>query len=301
VTESVPFAGPLLAAVRAYAPSTEIAKIERAARVATEYHAGQYRRSGDPYITHPVAVATIIAELAAHTEVVCAALLHDLIDDTNYTADQMRGEFGDAITDLVLQVGALDQETANCAERDILLVKIADRLHNMRTLSFLRPERRVLKARQTMDVIVPIARELGLHSIGRELAELSGRYLQTTVALGRPARASSRMLELATLLLPATSRARWREEWQAEILHLPSTPARLRFTFQTLIGVPRLASTLNQRSGIPFWIKIVTQLANILGLTSALVVFTAPGTVAVWVAGGVALTALALIHGPGSV
>jgi guanosine-3',5'-bis(diphosphate) 3'-pyrophosphohydrolase len=151
-----PVLEPLTRTVRATHPKADIRLIERAYEVAARWHAGQKRLSGDPYITHPLAVATILAELGMNHETICAALLHDTVEDTPYTLAELRREFGDDVAALVDGVTKLDKVKygeAAAAEtvrkmivamaRDVrvLVIKLADRLHNMRTLRYLARER----------------------------------------------------------------------------------------------------------------------------------------------------------------
>ncbi len=146
-----PVLEPLIKTVRGTHPKADIRLIDRAYEVAAHWHAGQMRKSGDPFITHPLAVATILAELGMNTDTLCAALLHDTVEDTAYTLDELRKEFGDDVAALVDGVTKLDRvkygeaaeaETVRkmvvAMSRDIrvLVIKLADRLHNMRTLRY---------------------------------------------------------------------------------------------------------------------------------------------------------------------
>src|SRR5699024_4557344 len=141
---------------------------------------GQERKSGDPYITHPVAVATILAELGMTETTLCAALLHDTVEDTEFTLEQARTEFGDEVAQLVDGVTKLDKvkygdstqsETIRkmviAMSRDIrvLVIKLADRLHNMRTLRFLRQDKQERIARETVEIYAPLAHRLGMNAI----------------------------------------------------------------------------------------------------------------------------------------
>lgn len=179
---------PLVAVHRQYYPRANLALLQRAYAVAEERHATQLRHSGDPYITHPVAVATILAELGMDTITLVAALLHDTVEDTGYTLESLAGEFGDEVAHLVDGVTKLDKVvlgTAAEAEtirkmviamaRDprVLVIKVADRLHNMRTIRFLAPEKQARKARETLEVIAPLAHRLGMANVKWELEDLS--------------------------------------------------------------------------------------------------------------------------------
>jgi GTP pyrophosphokinase len=172
---------------RAIHAKANLPLLHRAHEVAHQLHDGQVRRSGEPYISHPVAVAQILAELGMDTTTLVAALLHDTVEDTTYTLDQLRRDFGDSVTHLVDGVTKLDSvffgETAEAetirkmivaAGRDVrvLLIKVADRLHNMRTLKYKSRASQVRTARATRDVLVPLADRLGIHVVKRELDDL---------------------------------------------------------------------------------------------------------------------------------
>ena len=166
-----------------YLDADALAKIEEAYRFAAEYHRDQRRRSGEPYINHPVEVAIILAgDLHMDEDTICAALLHDTVEDTDATMDELVSRFGQTVADLVdgvtkltqVNVSSIDEKQAmNLRKmflgmsRDIrvVIIKIADRLHNMRTLAALPPKKRVFKATETMDVYAPLADRLGISSI----------------------------------------------------------------------------------------------------------------------------------------
>ena len=183
-----PVLEPLVAVHREFYPKANLALLQRAYEVAEQRHASQLRHSGDPYITHPVAVATILAELGMDTITLVAALLHDTVEDTGYTLEALAGEFGDEVSHLVDGVTKLDKVvlgTAAEAEtirkmviamaRDprVLVIKVADRLHNMRTIRFLAPEKQARKAQETLEVIAPLAHRLGMATVKWELEDLS--------------------------------------------------------------------------------------------------------------------------------
>lgn len=172
---------------RSHAKS-DTAKIERAYAIAEKYHRGQTRKSGDPYITHPLAVATILAELGMPASTLCAALLHDTVEDTEYTLEQLTEDFGEEIARLVDGVTKLDKVTygdtaqsetirkmivAMSKDIRVLVIKLADRLHNMRTLRYLRPEKQERIARETLEIFAPLAHRLGMNTIKWELEDLS--------------------------------------------------------------------------------------------------------------------------------
>ncbi len=182
-----PLAG-LMAALAKTRPGADAGLITRAYQASACWHHGQKRRSGDPYITHPVAVATILAEIGADDPTVCAALLHDVVEDTPCTLAMLRSEFGDEITDMVDRTMALDTVAADqlgftgadagaavaaLGGERALAVKVADRLHNMRTLRYLPPTKQVLKSQQVLEIFTPMALALSMDAIGSELHSLS--------------------------------------------------------------------------------------------------------------------------------
>ena len=185
--------GPILNALAEHHPSAKIDGIERAYVVAKSAHTGQFRKSGDPYITHPVAVATILAELGLNTETIIAALLHDTVEDTEYSLGQLRVDFGEEIANLVDGVTKLDKLTYGpTAEADtvrkmvvamsrdirVLLIKLADRLHNARTWKYVSQANAERKARETLDIYAPLAHRLGMNAIKWELEDLSFQVLE---------------------------------------------------------------------------------------------------------------------------
>ncbi|WP_256795599.1 bifunctional (p)ppGpp synthetase/guanosine-3',5'-bis(diphosphate) 3'-pyrophosphohydrolase [Terrabacter sp. Ter38] len=183
-----PVLEPLMTAVRQNHPKADLSVIERAYAVAESAHEGQMRKSGDAYITHPLAVTTILAELGMTPPTLAAALLHDTVEDTAYGLDELRHDFGDEIAMLVDGVTKLDKVTygeAAQAEtvrkmviamaRDIrvLVIKLADRLHNARTWRYVSPESAKRKANETLEIYAPLAHRLGMNTIKWELEDLS--------------------------------------------------------------------------------------------------------------------------------
>jgi GTP diphosphokinase / guanosine-3',5'-bis(diphosphate) 3'-diphosphatase len=194
-----PVLEPLIKTLRNTHPKADVRLVERAYEVAAHHHRDQKRKSGDPYITHPLAVATILAELGMNTDTLCAALLHDTIPNADpeapaskatsgYTLDELRTEFGDVIAALVDGVMKLDKvkygeaaeaETVRkmvvAMSRDIrvLVIKLADRLHNMRTLRYLPRPRQERKAQETLEIFAPLAHRLGMNTLKWELEDLS--------------------------------------------------------------------------------------------------------------------------------
>lgn len=179
---------PLIAAHRELHPKADIKLLMRAYEVAEQAHRGQYRKSGDPYITHPLAVATILADLGMDTTTLVAGLLHDTVEDTDYSLDEVVSDFSPEVAHLVDGVTKLDKvkygraaeaETirkmiiAMASDPRVLVIKLADRLHNMRTMRFLPPEKQQRKARETLEVLAPLAHRLGMATIKWELEDLS--------------------------------------------------------------------------------------------------------------------------------
>ena len=178
----------------AYLPAEQVARVRRAYEVGALAHAGQTRKSGEPYITHPVAVASILAELGMDAETIIAAILHDTLEDTELSSAQIDAEFGPTVIELVDGVTKLDkvrfrsrQEAAAESFRKMLLamardlrvilIKLADRLHNMRTLGSMEPESRRRIARETLEIYAPIAQRLGMNHFKAELQDLGFRML----------------------------------------------------------------------------------------------------------------------------
>ncbi|KES05153.1 GTP pyrophosphokinase [Streptomyces toyocaensis] len=186
-----PVLEPLLRIVRGNDPKIENAtlrQIERAYQVAERWHRGQKRKSGDPYITHPLAVTTILAELGMDPATLMAGLLHDTVEDTEYGLEDLRRDFGDVVALLVDGVTKLDKvkfgeaaqaETvrkmvvAMAKDPRVLVIKLADRLHNMRTMRYLKREKQEKKARETLEIYAPLAHRLGMNTIKWELEDLA--------------------------------------------------------------------------------------------------------------------------------
>jgi GTP pyrophosphokinase len=183
-----PVLEPLFRAVRQNHPKADLALLERAYVTAERLHQDQKRKSGEPYITHPLAVTTILAGIGMTEPTLVASLLHDTVEDTPYTLEECRQDFGDEVATLVDGVTKLDKvqygESANAEtirkmivamSRDIrvLVIKLADRLHNMRTLRFVKPSTQERKARETLDIYAPLAHRLGMNTIKWELEDLA--------------------------------------------------------------------------------------------------------------------------------
>jgi GTP pyrophosphokinase len=187
---------PVLQAVRQAHPKSDLALIERAYTVAEKAHRGQYRKSGDPYITHPVAVATILADLGFEGTTIAAALLHDTVEDTDYSLDQLREDFGSDVALMVDGVTKLDKvQYGDAAQAEtvrkmvvamakdirVLVIKLADRLHNARTWKYVSPASAQRKARETLEIYAPLAHRLGMNTIKWELEDLSFQSLYPKV------------------------------------------------------------------------------------------------------------------------
>jgi GTP pyrophosphokinase len=188
---------PILRALRAAHPKAEVGLVKRAYEFADRAHEGQMRRSGDPYITHPLAVAGILADLGMDAPTLAAALLHDTVEDTEVGLERITRQFGELVGIVVDGVTKLDKvktpdradaaEAARAAQSEtirkmvvamardprVLVVKLADRLHNMRTLRFLPPEKQERKARETLEIYAPLAHRLGMNTIKWELEDLA--------------------------------------------------------------------------------------------------------------------------------
>lgn len=186
----------LVEAVKRYHPSDDLTMIAKAYKVADEAHRGQKRKSGEPYIIHPLCVAIILADLELDKESIAAGLLHDVVEDTIMTTEELEQEFGSEvalIVDGVTKLGRLNYSKDKVEEQAenlrkmflamakdirVILVKLADRLHNMRTAKYWSPEKQREKARETMDIYAPIAQRLGISKIKVELDDLSLKYLE---------------------------------------------------------------------------------------------------------------------------
>ena len=189
----------LLNTIKTYHPSTDFSLIEKAYKIAYEAHKEQRRKSGEPYIIHPLCVSMILAELELDKETIVAGILHDVIEDTVLTVDEVTKEFGAEVallvdgvtklTNLKYKEDKVEVQAENLRKmflamaKDIrvILVKLADRLHNMRTLKYMSEQKQKIIARETMDIYAPIAQRLGISKVKIELDDLSLKYLEPEV------------------------------------------------------------------------------------------------------------------------
>ena len=175
-------------------PGADLEIIDRAVEFAREKHKNQVRRDGSPYIIHPLAVAEIVAEMGLDTDAILGALLHDCIEDTDTSHDDIARLFGTTTAELVEGVTKLTRANFSSTEQEqmenlrkmfmamskdirVVLIKIADRLHNMRTMQYQSPAKQILKCRETMDIYAPLAHRLGMQKIKWELEDISLKYL----------------------------------------------------------------------------------------------------------------------------
>ncbi len=184
----------LLRKVRAYRPDDDLTLIKKAYEFSLEHHKGQARESGEPYLVHPLHVAMLLAEMRLDTTAITAGLLHDAVEDTSVTIDEINTEFGEQVAHIVegvTKISKIDFASSEEAQAEnvrkmvlammddirVVLIKLADRLHNMRTLKFLSPERQQKIARETLDIYAPIAHRLGMGKIRGELEDLAFQYV----------------------------------------------------------------------------------------------------------------------------
>jgi GTP pyrophosphokinase len=231
---------PLFKIIRANHPKADLKPIEQAYAIAEKHHRGQRRKSGDPYITHPLAVTTILAELGMDVPTLCAGLLHDTVEDTDYTLDMLRADFGDTIALLVDGVTKLDKvklgeatqaETVRkmvvAMARDIrvLVIKLADRLHNMRTMRYMKRESQERKSRETLEIYAPLAHRLGMNTIKWELEDLAFAILYP------------KMYDEIVRLV--SERAPKREEYLSQVIDAVHTDLREAKIRATVTGRPK--------------------------------------------------------------
>ena len=217
-----PYVRALEAKLGEFLPAAQVARVRRAYLIAAEAHAGQTRKSGEPYITHPVAVAAILSELGLDPEALCAAILHDALEDTSLSRATIEREFGGDVAELVdgvtkldkLQFGSRQEATAEsfrkmmlAMARDlrVILIKLADRLHNMRTLDAMETDARRRIASETLEIYAPIAQRLGMNKFKAELQDLGFRalYPRRYAVIGKRIRAQPVMRREAMVKIEA--------------------------------------------------------------------------------------------------
>lgn len=184
----------MMQAVQRYAPSADLEEIQKAYEYADRKHKNQLRKSGEPYIIHPLAVAEIVAEIGLDTDAIVAALLHDCLEDTDASFDEISHMFGQTVAELVEGVTKLTRVQYSTTEEQqmenlrkmfmamskdirVILIKIADRLHNTRTLQYQTPAKQISKSMETMEIYAPLAHRLGMQKIKWELEDVSLQYL----------------------------------------------------------------------------------------------------------------------------
>ncbi|SEL30933.1 RelA/SpoT family protein [Nitrosovibrio tenuis] len=220
---TLPEAGFLFSELSSYLKREDVSELQNVYLFSQSAHSGQFRKSGEPYIFHPLAVASILGKLRLDTQTLAAALLHDVMEDTHISKAEISDRFGKPVAELVDGVSKLDKiefQTYADAQAEnfrkmllamaqdvrVILIKLADRLHNMRTLEAMRPEKRRRIARETMEIYAPIANRLGLNNIYHELQDLSFRYLFPTRyrVLGNATKAArGNRREMVTIILDA--------------------------------------------------------------------------------------------------
>ncbi len=238
----------LVKTVRAHHPKADVGLLERAYAAAERAHDGQFRHSGEPYITHPVAVAQILADLGIGVKTIAAALLHDTVEDTDYTLDMVRNDFGDEIAMLVDGVTKLDKlkygdsaqaETVRkmvvAMSKDIrvLVIKLADRLHNARTWGFVSAESAERKARETLEIYAPLAHRLGIQTVKWELEDLSFAVLQPKL-----------YLEIESLVKQRTPQ---REEFVQEVIDAVNEDLKAAKIRGKVVGRPKQYYSIYQK------------------------------------------------------
>jgi guanosine-3',5'-bis(diphosphate) 3'-pyrophosphohydrolase len=247
-SQPVDAVGTLIKTVRQHFPKADTAVIERAYAAAEKAHRGQKRKSGEPYITHPVAVSQILAELGIGPRGVAAALLHDTVEDTDYTLDELRADFGDEVALLVDGVTKLDKlkygdsaqaETvrkmviAMSKDLRVLIIKLADRLHNARTWGFVPAESAQRKAKETLEIYAPLAHRLGIQTIKLELEDLSFAVLYPKL-----------YLEIESLV---RTRTPLREEFVAQVTEQVNDDLKAAKIKGRVIGRPKQYYSIYQK------------------------------------------------------
>src|SRR4026208_1318792 len=242
----------LLEKVRAYAPDADVELLRRAYVFSAFEHKGQVRHSGEPYLVHPLEVADFLADMKLDVVAVAAGLLHDVVEDTLTTPERIQELFGKEIAPLVegvRQIGGIPLSSSEERQAEnfrkmllamvddirVILVKLADRLHNMRTLHHLPEERRIKIAQETLDIYAPIANRLGMSKVKNELEELSFKYLEPKYYESRRARVEARRKATEGILDELkTTLASKLEEAQVPVIHIDGRIKRLFSIHQKL-------------------------------------------------------------------
>lgn len=262
----------------------DLSKIVSAFELANKYHDGQKRESGEPYITHPMAVAYILLELGLDTDTICAALLHDVVEDTDCTLEVLQKKFGSDVAMLVNGVTKLkkvetftkDEQKAENIRKILLamsedirviIIKLADRLHNMRTLNYCRDEKRRNIAHETMNIYAPIAHRLGIRSIKDELEDLSFKYLDpyayNEIEKQMNLRKGSRDQLVEDL------KEKIRERLEKDIHPTPAIEGRVKSNYGIYKKVYRDGKEIDQiydRYALRIIVNTVTECYNVLGI-----------------------------------
>ena len=242
----------LLEKVRSYSPEADVELLRRAYVFSALEHKGQVRHSGEPYLVHPLEVADLLAEMKLDIVAVAAGLLHDVVEDTLTTPERIAELFGPEIAHVVegvTKIGAIPFSSSEERQAEnfrkmllamvddirVIFVKLADRLHNMRTLHYLPEERRTKVAQETLDIYAPIANRLGMSKVKNELEELAFRYLEPKAYEGLHSKVESKRAQAERAIdeLTRTIRAKL-EEAQVPIMHLDGRIKRLYSIHQKL-------------------------------------------------------------------
>ncbi len=238
-------ADPLLAQLSGRFSPDEMDRVRNAYEFAARWHQGQWRKSGDRFITHPVAVAESAAAARLDCIMICAALLHDVLEDTCCEPERLRAEFGDELADLAEQLAAWHGAGVPDDDR-VITLRLLDRLHNMQTIEYMDTGKQLSRSRETLELFVPHARRLGLPAVADELQELARRRIEVLTAKGGGIATALFALHLGSLMLPAPARPRYLEEWAAELRTPADQHSRRRFAWQLILGLPRLSVTLRR-------------------------------------------------------
>ncbi|GAA2611890.1 HD domain-containing protein [Actinomadura fulvescens] len=225
---------PLIERLRDRFSEDELRQVERAHAAAAFWHEGQYRLSGDPYITHVVQVAILAAEAGSDHRMVCAALLHDVLQDTDMGTAELRARFGDEICYLVEELTRHSSARTEPVDERVLLLRLLDRLHNMRTLQYLPAEKQLARSVHTLERLVPVARRSCPAWVAVELETLARSRLRPGLGF--------LVVQAASVILPAGARRRYLNEWRAELAALPQ--GRRTYLAELFLALPALAWVL---------------------------------------------------------